>query len=297
MTAFFAPGSFAQVDENEFQPSAGIPTTAGFIDDTFAPVLGGAASTINLVNGTRKNGIARFNADGTLDASFNTKSGASGSITAIGLQSDGKIIIGGSFTNFSGQPVGSIARLNADGSFETSFNSSGVYSATGANGAISEISVLPDNRIYIGGAFTTYNGATANRLARLNVNGNLDTSFVTGTGPSNSVTVIKQYTGGKILIGGNFGNYNGAASLRIARINSDGSCDSSFVVGAGASGQVRAFAVQPDDKIVVGGNFATLNGVAKNGIARLNADGSDDTSFSVSGTGANVGAIANQTVS
>jgi uncharacterized delta-60 repeat protein len=311
MASLSNQNSYAQIERSGIESLAAMTETPGFIDDSFKPVLGGAASTINrtlvqpdgkilvagflnVINGSNKNGIARFNADGTLDNSFNTKSGANGSITAIGLQSDGKIIIGGNFSNYGGQPVGNIARLNADGSFDTSFNSSGVYSATGANGAISEISVLPDNKIYIGGGFTSYNGTTINRLARLNVNGNLDTTFVVGTGPSNSVTVIKQYTGGKILIGGNFGNYNGTASLRIARINSDGTYDTSFVVGAGASGQVRAFAVQPDDKIIIGGNFATLNGVAKNGIARWNADGSDDTSFSVSGTGANVGAVVRQ---
>lgn len=290
-----------------------MPETPGFIDNTFRPTLAGVAATISrtlvqpdgkilvaglihVVNGASKNGIARFNPDGTLDTTFNTKSGANGSILALGLQSDGKIIIGGTFTNYSGQTVGNIARLNPDGSFDVDFNrSTSVANAVGAQGgSINEISVLPDNKIYIGGSFTSYSGTIISRLARLHPHGNLDTSFAVGTGANTTVQVIKQYTGGKILIGGSFTNYNGTAINRLARINSDGNLDTSFNIGTGSSGVIRSIVVQPDDKILVGGTIATFNTVAKNGIARLNSDGSDDSTLTVSGTGANILAIARQ---
>ncbi len=291
---------------------AGMFETPGFIDDTFRPVLNGAAGNasrtvvqpdgkilvvgfFHLINGTNKNNLTRFNADGTLDTSFDTKSGVDGSLSAMALQPDGKIIIGGFFSNFSGQPVGNIARLNSDGSFDITFNSSGLFSTSGANNTVNDISVLSDGRILIGGDFTSYNGTAINRLARLNANGTRDTSFNIGTGPANSVFAIKQYSGGKILIGGFFTTYNGMASARIARINFDGSLDTTFNIGTGAvGGQVRTFAVQPDDKIVVGGAFTTFNAVAKNGITRLNSDGTNDSTFSSTGSGATVGAIALQ---
>ena len=106
------------------------------------------AGAFQLANGVSKNGIARFNPDGTLDATFNTKSGASGGvINAMALQSNGKIIIGGAFTSYAGQPVGFIARLEANGNFDATFNTGGVASTTGASGSITDISVLPDDRI------------------------------------------------------------------------------------------------------------------------------------------------------
>jgi uncharacterized delta-60 repeat protein len=290
------------------------PVTPAFIDDTFAPALSAApalggitrtlvqpdgkilvAGPINLVNGTIKNGIARFNSDGTLDASFNTKSGANAPVTSMGLQSDGKIIISGTFTLFAGQTVGSIARLNPDGSFDASFNLAGMYSTPGVSaGGITDLTVAPNNKIYIGGSFTSYNGTSIPRFARLNPNGDLDTSFVTGTGPNSSIQTMALQADGKILITGFFATYNTIASKSLARINTDGSFDSTFVVGTGLNNTARDFVIQPDGKIIIGGQITTYNSVAKNGIFRLNADGSDDTSFSVSGTGASVFSIVRQ---
>jgi uncharacterized delta-60 repeat protein len=303
----------AQIPENAIQAAKGMPDKPAFIDDNFKPVLAGAnatvsrtlvqpdgkilvAGTMHQVGGVNKNAIARFNPDGSLDTLFNTKSGANASITAIGLQSDGKIIIGGNFTIYDGQSVGSIARLNPDGSFDATFNSAGMYNTPGATGGtINDISITADNRIYIGGGFTAYNGTSIARFARLYPEGNLDTSFVTGTGPNSSINVIKQQTDGKILIGGGFANYNSNVSARLARVNTDGSFDPTFVVGTGAANTVRTIVLESDGKIVIGGQFATYNSVAKNGVARLNADGSIDAAFNVSGTGASVFSILRQT--
>jgi len=300
----------AQVQSEAIQAQT-MPDKPAFIDDDFKPVLAGAnatvsrtlvqpdgkilvAGTMHQVNGVNKNGIARFNADGSLDTSFNTKSGSSGSITAIGLQSDGKIIIGGNFTIYDGQTVGSIARLNANGSFDATFNSAGIYQTTGANSSISDLTVLSDNKIVIGGNFTNYNGTTINRLARLNPNGDIDTAFFVGTGANSTVSAIKQYPGGKILIAAGATNYNGTTVNRFFRLNSDGSLDSGFTVGTMTTGTVSTFTVLSDGKIMVGGNFTNYSGTTKNGMARLNADGSDDTTFSVTGTGVNARSILAQ---
>jgi len=289
--------------------------TPAFIDDIFKPVLGGnvgtsapgnrtivladgkilVAGSFQLANGVSKNGIARFNADGTLDATFNTKSGANAAINAIALQSNGKIVIGGAFTSYAGQPVGFLARLEANGNFDPTFNSNGVASTQGAGATINEISILPDDRIYISGAFTTYNGTAINRLARLNVNGNLDTTFAVGTGLTGSnAGVIEQAPDGKIIISGFFTAYNGTTVPRFARINSDGSLDTSFAIGTGPVGAPAAIKVLPDAKILVGGGGATFNGVARNALVRLNADGSVDSTFDAAITGTSLASFARQ---
>jgi len=305
------PGQTVSAQSMESQLAAGKLEAPAFIDDNFRPALAGAASTINrtliqpdgkilvagnfhLMSGVSKNYIARFNPDGTPDYTFNTKSGANGQISAMGLQSDGKIIIGGNFTSYSGNTVGNIARLNPDGSFDVTFNSSGIYYTAGASSTISDISVMPDNRFYIGGNFTSYNGTTINRLARINPNGNIDTTFVPGTAANSTVNVIKQISGGKIMIGGFFTNYGGTAIKSLARVNVDGSIDTSFTIGTGPSGGINAISVLPDDKILVGGSITTFNTVAKNGLALLNTDGSNDNTFAVSGTGATINAIVRQ---
>jgi len=299
------------VDANAVQ-AAVARDTAAFIDDTFNPKLAGQAATINrtllqsdgkflvsgtfnLVNNTIKNNLVRFNSDGTIDGTFNFKAGTNGRILALGLQSDGKILIGGLFTMCGGQTVNNLARLNADGTFDVSFNSNGVYYTSGASTTVNDISVLPDNRFYIGGDFTNYNGTAINRLARINPNGDIDTTFATGTGPNSTVNVIGQVAGGKILVGGGFASFNGSTAVpRLIRLNSDGTVDSSFTMGTGPNNSVRTLVFQPDGKIIVGGAFASINSVAKNGLARISADGADDATFSVSGTAAQVFSAALQ---
>ena len=110
-----------------------------------------------------------------------------------------------------------------------------------------------------------------------------------------SVYAIAQQDDGKVLIGGTFTTVNGTARNGIARLNADGSLDTSFDPGTGADNFVQALAQQADGKVLIGGSFNDINGTARNGIARLNADGSLDTGFDP-GTGANniVFALAQQ---
>jgi uncharacterized delta-60 repeat protein len=243
-------------------------------------LIGGGFTTYN---GTARNRIARLNANGSLDTSFNPGSGANGTVHSLAVQPDGKILIGGAFTTYNGVARNRVARLNSDGSLDTSFLSAGA----GANGAVYVVSTQVDGKIVIGGSFTSYNGVARNRIARLNADGSLDTSFLaTGTGVSDWVWALAVQSDGKILIGGDFTSYNGVPRRSIARLNTDGSLDTSFVVGTAANDRVQGVAVQSDGKILVGGFFTTFNGVARNRVARLNADGSLDTSFNP-GTGAN----------
>ncbi|WP_157966006.1 HYR domain-containing protein [Cognataquiflexum aquatile] len=223
---------------------------------------------------------------GELDTSFNPGSGiTSGSVYSTYIQSDGKILIGGSFTfynGFDGTFISNISRLDTDGRADQSFNP-----GTGTNGPIRTIVVQSDGKILIGGAFSTFNGVSRNNIARLHPNGSLDTSFNPGIGPNYELRKIVVQPDGKILIGGFFSFYNGTPRNYIARINSDGSLDTSYDPGSGTDGPVLAISVQDDGKVVLGGNFTTYNGYSRSRIARANQDGSIDQSFNNLGTGFN----------
>src|SRR5690606_36450331 len=131
-------------------------------------------------NGTIINRIARLNTDGTLDTDFNPGTGFNYGVRSTVIQVDGKIIVGGGFTSFNGTIINRIARLNTDGTLDTDFNpgtgfSSGVYSTA----------LQVDGKIIVGGDFTSFNGVSRGRIARLNTDGTLDTDFNPGTGVNN----------------------------------------------------------------------------------------------------------------
>lgn len=243
-------------------------------------LIGGQFSSFN---GIGQNNIARLDADGTIDTSFNPGTGADYWVTSAALQPDGKLLIGGWFYYYNGIERNRIARINGDGSIDTSFDpGTGIDSWSWINAIV----LQPDGKVLIAGEFTTYNGIERNRIARLNPDGSLDTSFDPGNGPSEVVKSILLQPDGKILIGGLFSNYNGTARNRIARLNPDGSLDTSFNPGAGANSSVVTIDVQVDGKILIGGDFFSYDGEARNFVARLNTDGTLDDSFNP-GTGAN----------
>ncbi len=241
-------------------------------------IIGGGFTSYN---GTARNFIARLNTDGSLDATFNPGTGANSEIYTTAIQSDGKIIIGGMFTNYNGTARNYIARLNTDGSLDATFNP-----GTGANDGVVTITIQSDGKIIIGGYYTAYNGTARNRIARLNADGSIDATFNPGTGVSGPLFTTAIQSDGKIIIGGNFTSYNGTARNYIARLNTDGSLDATFNVGAGADFYLNSIAIQSDGKIIIGGMFTTYNGTARSRVARINADGSLDATFNP-GTGAN----------
>ncbi|MEO7312405.1 MAG: delta-60 repeat domain-containing protein [Chitinophagaceae bacterium] len=227
------------------------------------------------------NRIARLNTDGSLDTNFNFGTGANNIIYTTALQGDGKIVSGGDFTGYNGISRTKIARLNADGSVDASFNP-----GTGANNSIRTTAIQSDGKILIGGVFTSYNGTTINRIARLNADGSLDAGFIPGTAANSTIYTISIQSDGKIIIGGAFISYNGTAVNNIARLNSDGSLDAGFTISTGSGSTIYTSSIQSDGKIIIGGDFSAYNGTARSKIARLNADGSLDASFNP-GTGAN----------
>jgi uncharacterized delta-60 repeat protein len=270
----------------------------GSLDSGFDPVLGADAGVNSVIwqadgrvliggsftsyNGTARSRIARLNSDGSLDASFNPGTGTNADVTTLAVQADGKILIGGYFSSYNGTARNCIARLNSNGSLDTSFDP-----GTGSDATVNTVVVQADGKVIIGGEFTSYNGIGRNYLARLNSNGGLDTSFNISSGPSDIVLSALLQADGKILIGGQFSTYNGTGGKGIARLNSDGSLDTSFNPGSGVSGtisRINSLLVQSDGRVIIGGGFTGFNGTPRSRIARLNSDGSLDTSFNP-GTG------------
>lgn len=149
----------------------------------------------------------------------------------------------------------------------------------GANAPVNAVAVQPDKKMVIGGEFTEFDGVVLNHIARLHEDGYLDSYFNPGSGPDGVVHAIAVQSDGHILIGGAFTQYGAKAAKRLARLNADGTLDSSFDVGLGADGIVRALAVTTDGGILVGGDFLTINGVSRPGIAKLTRTGDIDTSF------------------
>lgn len=263
-----------------FNPGTGANNTVlAIVPQTDGKVLIGGYFT--MYNGTTINRIARLNSDGSLDASFNPGTGGnSGSVNTIALQADGKVLIGGAFTSYNGTASKYVARLNSDGSLDTSFNV-----GTGASSTVKAIALQADGKVLIGGEFYSYNGTTRYRVARLNSDGSLDSSFNTSVGVDSYVYSMALQADGKVLIGGIFITHNGTARNRIARLNSDGSLDASFNPGTGANNTVNTITLQADGKVLIGGLFTTYNDTTSKRVARLNSDGSLDIGFN-SGSGA-----------
>ncbi|HUR98491.1 MAG TPA: FG-GAP-like repeat-containing protein [Pyrinomonadaceae bacterium] len=215
-------------------------------------------SKILVAGGTLK----RFNSNGTLDATLATVAGAQfPNIFKMAVQPDGKTIIVGHFTTVNGQTRNRIARINTDGTIDSSFNAQ-------ADTDISTVALLPDGKILIGGGFTSVNSDLNKRyFVRLNSNGSVDSSFSAALdGP---VLGMKIQADGRILIGGAFATIDGVLTLRIGRLNQNGSRDTSFNAGSGPNSTVWSIDQQSDGKIVYAGEFTKTDGRSTLGVGRL----------------------------
>jgi uncharacterized delta-60 repeat protein len=222
-----------------------------------------------IVVGSSSPEIFRLNADGTTDTGFNAGTAANEVISTAILQPDGKIIIGGLFTNFAGTARNRIARLQVNGSLDTSFNP-----GAGFNGAVIALALQPDGKIIAGGNYTTINGVSRNRIARLHSDGSLDTSFDPGTGANSSIFELKLQPDGKILLGGLFNTYNGVNRRKLVRVTTTGAFDATFGAGLdwfaeGSLGASISSLLFVNDDLYVGGNFSKVSNLNWSGLARL----------------------------
>lgn len=210
-----------------------------------------------------------FGAAGDLDTPFNP--GVNNGPVAVAVQPDGRMLLGGQFTQIGGVARTWIGKINGDGTRETAFT-------TTVDDQVFCSAVQADGKLLIGGEFTHVNGVSRFKLARLNADGTLDAGF----NPTASLAVysLAVQPDGKIIVAGNFNTLTGVNQFKIARLNANGTLDAAFnpVVLA----QVWCAVLQTDGKILIGGSFDTVNTVARSFVARLNADGTLDTTFNPS---------------
>lgn len=239
----------------------------------------------NNVNGLPRKNITRLDSTGAVDLTFMVGTGANNEVTHISTNGS-RIVLAGFFNTYNGLPAPGLVALHMDGSVDTSF----VLPPSWVN--ISATVILPNNQVYLAGNFTTYLGTPVNRVVRLNANGMIDTSFNPGAGLNALAHTLAVQPDGKVILAGAFQFAQGVSRNRIARFNANGSLDTTFNPGTGASGGVRAVAMEPGGKIFIGGDFVTYNGITVNRIARLHPNGLLDTSYlSMSGTNGTVYAL------
>lgn len=220
-------------------------------------------------NGTSRNHIVKLTESGTVDNLFDPGTGADNTIARILLQADNKIIIAGAFSAYNGTSRKRIARLTTSGSLDVTFNP-----GLGANDNVLAVAHDADSKFIIGGLFTEFNGTSKKRIARLNNDGSLDNTFNSGTGVDGGlVDNISKLPNGQTIISGNFIDYNNAIVPKIAKINADGTKDDTFSTGSGPNSRVYEHAILPDGRIIISGEFNGINGLTRNGIAVLNANG------------------------
>jgi len=278
--------------------------------------------------GKRAPGLIRLKSKGKRDKSFKPGSGPNGPVESIIPLNDGKLLIGGNFTTYGGQAMGNIARLNADGSLDTS------YQPAEFNDQVSAMALMRNGSLLVAGFFTSYGSqAVTGGLVKLNPDATLDTSFAAPADlQPGSVQSLLKLKNGKALVGGTFPSYGSSSGGGLVQVNSDGSVDSEFDVGSGFGsavggvysmqkyrrgfliggsfsqydemravnlvhvgdngwlsklfstgkgfdGQVNSVSIQPNNRVVVVGNFEKYRGKKAPGVAQLKKDGARDKSF------------------
>lgn len=266
-------------------------------DDGSSIVVGQFASSAAVPHA----GIVKLTASGSVDSTFAT--GLAGAnvlpVTAVVRQHDGKYLVCGAFSQMHGVARNAVARLNADGTLDTTFDpGTGPNRIAGSRIGYSMV-IQPDGKILLGGQFTTWNGIARAGLVRLNSDGTLDTSFANlddtvnfFAGAEMVKSIALQTTTSapyfNVLVGGVFyGTWSSTNHGGVVRLTSTGVRDTTFAIGVGSLAgtsvsPVSAVTVQADGKIIVGGVFGSFNGATNRSFLRLNADGSNDTTFNAS---------------
>ncbi|MEI6620599.1 MAG: fibronectin type III domain-containing protein [Actinomycetes bacterium] len=213
---------------------------------------------------------------GTFDPVFGiiVGTGFNGDINSIARQADGKLLVGGSFTQFNGMARSRLIRLNSDGTLDTSFTQTG----SGIIGDVYAVAVQGDGKIVVGGNFSFYSLTPRANVLRLNADGTLDTSFGSAIGLFGQVNALCLLPDNKVLVGGSFAQFGAVARHRIAALNADGSLDISFNPGFGLpepgfDAPVQAIMRTSSGDVWVGGQFTSFRGTAVRHLARLNSTG------------------------
>ncbi len=250
-------------------PNAPVYALLSQPDDKF--VAGGAFTA---AGGQARRRAARFYTDGSLDANFapSANGEASQQVAAIAIQQDGRIVVGGTFTEFDGQTRQRLARFFPDGRLDASFD-------PGADSEVQALAIQPDGKIVVAGNFTQIAGQNRPHLARLLPDGQLDQGFAPFPYDGvNSVRAILLQRDGKILAAIEPREQQDRRS-RLIRLNADGTLDTTFQSPID-NNYVVSLALQPDGKVIACGGFRLIQeDTIIEFLARLNPSGEIDQAF------------------
>ncbi len=252
-----------------FQPNLGSGAVIDSLRDTFGDFVvvgnftsgGNRIARIDPETGAAVGSMSAVNPNGTIRAVAEAAE-----VEPITLER--KLYLGGEFSTIGGQPRTRVARVNYNGSLDTSF----VPPAYA--GIVYALAVQDDGKLLVGGSIGPEGEFGGRRIYRLNNDGSQDAGFnapIALEAGNHSVRAIALDLGGRIVIAG--ANSSGGF---VMRLNPNGSLDSSFTA-PNLNGPVLSLALQPDGRLVIGGDFSNASLRAR--LARLNDDGSVDNSF------------------
>lgn len=254
------------------------------------------AGGFNSLSYQRDFGIARAATTGERDVSSSFGSGFNGFVYAMVELDDGSVVVGGDFTRYRGRVANRIAKISSSGELDLTFNPQ-----SGGNGLDNTVFALTRNgsgagtSIFVGGQFTAYRSVANSslRLAKLDVNGALDTAFTLQSSGMSSTVRALLVEGSYLYVGGEFTTYRGSVANRLAKLNLDGTLDFSFnpiTGGNGVNNIVRAIATD-GSYLYVGGDFSQVRGLSANRIAKISFSGDRDATFSPGTNGSSSGSV------
>jgi len=231
------------------------------------------AGDFTAVNSLPRQFITRLRGDGSVDIGFPSVT-FDGSLRAAIAQSDGRILLAGFFSQINGTNRSNLARVNTNGTLDLSFSVPG-----GVVGTVNGLARLFSGKVLVFGSFASIGGFTKSLLARLHVDGTVDTNFALPFVNGSEVTAAVEQSDGKLLICGEFTSIDGYSRIRVARLNSDGTLDLSFYTPFGTDIRPQVATACPDGKLLIGGSFSFVSGISQNYLARLNGNGAFDSTF------------------
>lgn len=230
--------------------------------------------------------LARVRRNGGVDPEFVTK--VKYEVNAILPISDGRVAVGGEFNTVNDERLNHVALLLPGGGLDPGFKFE-----TGTDLTVHALALAPDNKLILGGEFTSVQGVAALRVARISLDGAIDTTFDTRTAADGVVHAVAVDGTGRTWLGGRFGRVEGRVRGGVARLLSSGRLDPAYANGSGADGAVRALVIDGQGRAVVAGEFMRYDGRVTGRLVRLTEAGSVDTSFRVNaGEGADDAVLA-----
>jgi uncharacterized delta-60 repeat protein len=235
-------------------------------------IVGGEFTSIG---GSARANLARLQSSGAPESSFATAGGPNAPVLQVLEQADGRVLIGGFFSSYAGVARARLARITAFGSLDPGFVPTDVGYVV-----VTAMALQPDGKLLVAGRLPDDGVDFApGRVFRYLADGTLDPAFnrIRSDSPVNALALQPD---GSILLAGPFTAVNGIARRSVARARSNGALDFAFQVpGEGFDRGPVSMLLQPDGRILIGGEFTTIDGEPRAGIARLDSDGSVDASF------------------